>query len=41
MIEALRRSRRDELIALTRSHLRPSPQTYIRAYEQRFGPSGQ
>ncbi|HLH93294.1 MAG TPA: GntR family transcriptional regulator [Xanthobacteraceae bacterium] len=41
IIAALRRSRRDELIALTRSHLRPSPQAYIRAYEQRFGPSRQ
>jgi DNA-binding GntR family transcriptional regulator len=37
MIEALRGSRRDELIALTRRHLRPSPEAYIRAYEQRFG----
>ncbi len=37
MIGALRHSRRDELIALTRRHLEPSPQAYIRAYEQRFG----
>jgi DNA-binding GntR family transcriptional regulator len=37
MIEALRGSRRDDLIALTRRHLRPSPEAYIRAYEQRFG----
>ena len=37
MIEALRGSRRDELIALTRRHLKPSPEAYIRAYEQRFG----
>ena len=37
MIKALRNSRRDELIALTRRHLEPSPQAYIRAYEQRFG----
>lgn len=37
MIAALRSSRRDELIALTRSHLRPSPAAYIRAYEARFG----
>lgn len=38
MIEALRGARRDELIALTRAHLKPSPQVYIRAYERRFGP---
>jgi len=37
MIEALRASRRDELIALTRRHLKPSPEAYIKAYEQRFG----
>lgn len=37
MIEALRGSRRDDLIELTRRHLRPSPQAYIRAYERRFG----
>ena len=37
MIEALRKSRRDQLKALTRRHLRPSPDTYIRAYERRFG----
>jgi DNA-binding GntR family transcriptional regulator len=37
MIEALRGSRRDELINLTRQHLKPSPQAYIRAYERRFG----
>jgi DNA-binding GntR family transcriptional regulator len=37
MIEALRRSQRDELIRLTRQHLKPSPQAYIRAYERRFG----
>jgi len=40
MIEALRASRRDDLIELTRRHLRPSPQAYIRAYERRFGNSG-
>ena len=39
MIEALRGSRRDELIKLTRQHLRPSPLAYIRAYERRFGGS--
>ena len=37
MIKALRGSRRDELIELNRRHLRPSPEAYIRAYEQRFG----
>ena len=37
MIKALRGSRRDELIALTRRHLRPSPEAYIKAYERRFG----
>jgi len=37
MIAALRASDRKELIALTRRHLVPSPQAYIRAYEQRFG----
>jgi DNA-binding GntR family transcriptional regulator len=40
MIEALRASRRDDLIELTRRHLRPSPQAYIRAYERRFGNTG-
>jgi DNA-binding GntR family transcriptional regulator len=39
MIKALRGSRRDELIALTRRHLRPSPEAYIKAYERRFGKS--
>ena len=38
MIKALRGGRRDELIKLTRQHLKPSPQAYIRAYERRFGP---
>ena len=37
MIGALRTSRRKDLIALTRRHLKPSPQAYIRAYERRFG----
>ena len=37
MIEALRQSRRDDLIALTRRHLKPAAQAYIRAYRQRFG----
>ncbi len=37
MIKALRNARRDELIALTRRHLKPSPEAYIKAYERRFG----
>jgi DNA-binding GntR family transcriptional regulator len=37
MIKALRGGRRDELIALTRRHLEPSPDAYIKAYERRFG----
>ena len=37
MVRALRASRRDDLIALTRRHLKPSPEAYIRAYERRFG----
>jgi DNA-binding GntR family transcriptional regulator len=41
MIKALQAARRDDLIALTRSHLKPSPQAYIRAYERRFGSSKQ
>jgi DNA-binding GntR family transcriptional regulator len=40
MIEALRASRRDELMKLARQHLKPSPQAYIRAYERRFGVTG-
>jgi DNA-binding GntR family transcriptional regulator len=36
MIKALRAARRDDLIDLTRRHLEPSPQAYIRAYERRF-----
>jgi DNA-binding GntR family transcriptional regulator len=40
MIGALRASRREELIALTRRHLKPSPEAYIRAYQLRFGDSG-
>jgi len=35
----LRASRRDDLIALARRHLKPSQQAYIRAYERRFGDS--
>ena len=37
MIKALRAGRREELIALTSRHLKPSPEAYIKAYEQRFG----
>ena len=37
MIAALRSSNREELIALTRRHLEPSPEAYIRAYQRRFG----
>ncbi len=37
MIKALHGSRRDELIELSRRHLKPSPEAYIKAYEQRFG----
>jgi DNA-binding GntR family transcriptional regulator len=37
MIKALRNSRRDDLIMLTRRHLKPSPEAYIKAYERRFG----
>jgi len=33
MIEALRGGRRDESIALTRRHLKPSPEAYIKAYD--------
>src|SRR3984893_2736988 len=37
MIKALRGSRRDDLVGLTRRHLKPSPEAYIKAYERRFG----
>jgi DNA-binding GntR family transcriptional regulator len=37
MVEALRRARREALIELTRRHLQPSREAYIRAYEHRFG----
>lgn len=40
MIKALRGSRREDLIALTRRHLKPSPEAYIKAYERRFGKAG-
>lgn len=39
IVDALSDSRRDELIDLTRRHLKPSPTAYIRAYERRFGTS--
>ena len=41
MIKALRASWRDEVIKLTRRHLKPSPQAYIRVYERKFGTSTQ
>jgi DNA-binding GntR family transcriptional regulator len=37
MIKALGGSRRDDLVVLTRRHLKPSPEAYIKAYERRFG----
>jgi DNA-binding GntR family transcriptional regulator len=37
MMDALRKSNRDDLIAIERRHLRPAPAAYIRAYERRFG----
>jgi DNA-binding GntR family transcriptional regulator len=37
MIEALRGARLDELEALTRRHLQPAPEAYIKDYERRFG----
>jgi DNA-binding GntR family transcriptional regulator len=37
MIAALRTSNRDGLTGLTRRHLEPSPDAYIRAYQRRFG----
>lgn len=37
MIKALRNSRREELVALTRRHLQPAPAAYIKDYERRFG----
>ena len=39
MIKALRNSRRDDLISLTRRHLKPAVRAYIDAYRQRFGRS--
>jgi hypothetical protein len=40
MIKALRGSHRDKLVALTRRHLQPAPESYIRDYERRFGKTG-
>jgi DNA-binding GntR family transcriptional regulator len=40
MLTALRASNRKELIVLTRRHLEPSPQAYVRAYRNRFSDSG-
>jgi DNA-binding GntR family transcriptional regulator len=37
MIKALRNSHREELIGLTRRHLQPAPEAYIKDYERRFG----
>lgn len=37
LVDALHGSRRKELIELTRRHLQPSRDAYIRAYERRFG----
>ncbi|SRR5579883_1168980 len=37
MIDAVRFSRRADLIALTKRHLKPAPEAYIRAYQMRFG----
>ncbi len=40
MIKALRNSRRDDLVKLTRRHLKPAVRAYIDAYRRRFGDSG-
>ena len=40
IIDALKHSRRDDLIALTRRHLKPAAQAYIKSYEKRFGANG-
>ena len=37
MIAALRAGRRDDLIALTRRHLKAAPNAYVAAYRKRFG----
>jgi DNA-binding GntR family transcriptional regulator len=40
MIKAVRDSHRQELVALTRRHLQPAPEAYIKDYERRFGTAG-
>jgi DNA-binding GntR family transcriptional regulator len=40
MMDALRKSNRDDLIAIERRHLQPAPEAYIQAYERRFGKAG-
>jgi DNA-binding GntR family transcriptional regulator len=40
MMLALRASHRAELIELTRRHLKPAPEAYIRTYRMRFGNEG-
>ncbi len=40
MIKALRNSRREDLINLTRRHLKPAVRAYIDAYRRRFGDAG-
>jgi DNA-binding GntR family transcriptional regulator len=40
IIEALMHSRRDDLMALTRRHLKPAARAYIESYEKRFGANG-
>ena len=40
MIDALRNSRRSDLLTLTRRHLKPAALAYIRAYRLRFGGDG-
>jgi DNA-binding GntR family transcriptional regulator len=36
MLKVLRQSRREALISLTRRHLKPAPEAYIRGYKLRF-----
>lgn len=40
MIRALRNSRRDDLVRLTRRHLKPAVRAYVDAYRRRFGDGG-
>lgn len=40
MIDAVKHSRRDDLLALTRRHLKPAAKAYAESYEKRFGASG-